>query len=97
MGKNETRAAFEAMTNDTDLAGAVEKGDFTGLDAEDLTPAERALLTAAASELDDTAGFADNVKYDANLIENWKLSYSEAMKLNRPRIGEVLRYLKVGD
>lgn len=94
MGKNETRAAFEAMANDTDLAGAVEKGDFTGLDAGDLTPAEQALLTAAAGELDDTAGFAAYIKFDGVDGKNWKVEEGEALKLNRPRIGRVLDYIK---
>jgi hypothetical protein len=94
MGKEETRAAFQAMANDVDIASAVEKGDFTELDAGDLTPAEQALLTAAATELDDTAGFAAYLKLDGVDGRNWKVEEGEAFKVNRPRIGRVLDYIK---
>lgn len=96
MGKEETRAALRAMASNAEVAAAVEKGDFSSLDAGDLTPAEQALLTAAASELDDTSGFGANVKYDAEFVENWKIN-ADALKLNRPRLGRVLDYLKIGD
>ena len=94
MGKEATRAAFQAMANDVDIASAVEKGGFTRLDAGDLTPAEQALLTAAASELDDTAGFAAYIKFDGVDGRNWKVGEGEALKVNRPRIGRVLDYIK---
>ena len=95
MGKNETRAALETMANNPDIASAVEKGDFTALDADDLTPAERALLTAAAGELDDTARFAAYIKFDGvdgESVSNWKVEEGEAFQ--RPRLGRVLEYIK---
>ena len=87
MGKQETRAALEAMANDVEIASAVEKGDFTGLEAGDLTPAERALLSAAAGDLDDTTGFAQ-FKVDIDGLKAWKAGEI------RPPLRRVLEYIK---
>ncbi len=58
MGKEEYAKTLESILNDADTAEQVSGGDFANLDANELTEAERALLSAAAGELsDDVIGF----------------------------------------
>ena len=65
MTKESTGKVLEGIINDADLAGAVAEGDFTGFADEELTDAERALLQAAAADLDDeVTGFGVFAKYD---------------------------------
>lgn len=58
MGKEEMAELLETMLNDADVAGRVAEGDFSDLSEGELTGAERALLSAAGSDLDDNvSGF----------------------------------------
>ena len=58
MGTDETKQVLEQMLNDAETAAAIGGGDFSEFADADLTDAERALLTAAAGDLDDdVSGF----------------------------------------
>ena len=59
MGKEEMAELLETMLNDAEVAGRVADGDFSDLSEGELTGAERALLSAAGTDLDDdVAGFS---------------------------------------
>lgn len=58
MSKETFGKALEGMVNDGAAATTFAAGDFTPLGDHDLTPAEQALLQAAASEIPDVSGFS---------------------------------------
>jgi len=61
VGKEEYAEVLEGIINDADLAEKAAAGDFGDMTEDQLTGAERALLSAAAGELDDdVSGFASD-------------------------------------
>jgi hypothetical protein len=85
MTKESTGKVLEGILNDADLAGKVAEGDFTSFADEDLTDAERALLEAAAGDLDaDVSGFAAFVKYKSAGPDSFvKLGDIEALSMGK--------------
>ena len=59
MTKESTRQALEGLLNDPKAAAQVAEGDFSAMADHELTDAERALLKAAAADIDssDVSGF----------------------------------------
>lgn len=66
MGKEDVRKALEAMSDDV-VRQRLADGDFSAVEGLDLTEEERTLVTEAAAEYPEVAGF-DLVKINPQLV-----------------------------
>jgi len=80
MSKESFGRALEAMVNDADAAANFGHGDFGQLANQDLTPAEQALLQAAAAEMPDVSGFGESFL---------KLGYIGETEKNILKLGDI--------
>ena len=101
MGQQEFAQLLEGMLNDGDIAERVAGGDFADMAEGDLTEAERALLSAAADELDEeVAGFGNfflklgDIDGEAKIIIN---NDHRQIKFDGLGMNNALGYIKLGD
>ena len=103
MGQQEFARMLEGIVNDGETAGRVAEGDFSDLPSGELTEAEQALLSAAATDLDgdDVSGFANSYIKLGDLGSNgrWKIEEGEAFKNGSwtPNVRQAFSYIKIGD
>lgn len=86
MSKHAFGKALEAMVNDGDAAASLANGDFEALPDLDatFTPAEQAMLQAAASEIPEVSGFSNQFL---------KLGYIGETEKNLGYVGETEKNL----
>lgn len=98
MTKESTGKVLAGILNDAEAASQVAGGDYTSFADEDLTDAERALLEAAAGELDeaDVAGFAVFAKYDGIDGESLRSGLGGFDLTTYPKVELVVNYYKLG-
>jgi len=96
MGKEEMAELLETMLNDTEVAGRVAEGDFSDLSEGELSGAERALLSAAGTDLDDdVSGFGIDAflklgDIDGESKDSRGYKYTD---LKIPSVDNALKYL----
>jgi hypothetical protein len=95
MGQDDVGKAVEAMSADMDVAQRLAAGDFTDLPEAELTDAERAMVSAAADDIPDVAGFAAFIKYDGVDRESRAVFPKLEIDLQSP-FGAALRYANYG-
>ena len=85
MSKEEMAKLLEGMLNDGEIAGRVADGDFADLGEGELTEAERALLTAAGSDLNDAVVGFGNYHLKLGDIDgeskDWKVEVGSSLKI----------------
>lgn len=101
MGQQEFAQMLEGMVNNGEIAERVAGGDFADMAEGDLTEAERALLTAAAGELEDeVAGFGNfflklgDIDGETKIIMN---TDHRPMQFGGIGMNSALGYVKLGD
>lgn len=93
MGKEEMAELLETMLNDAEVAERVAGGDFSDLPEGELTGAERALLTAAGTDLDgDVAGFSAGF-YQIGDVKGESTEGYKFTDMKIPSLDSALRYL----
>ena len=99
MGKEEFAKVLEGIVNDSDEADRVAGGDFADLGEGDLTASERALLSAAAGDLDDdVTGFAINAFLKLQDIDGEsERVIPKVENFASPNVRAAFSYLKIGD
>lgn len=101
MGKQEFARVLEGIVNDSASAERVATGDFTDLAEGELNDAERALLTAAAGDLEgDVAGFGNKYLKLGDIDgESWKVEEGQGYTHVEwtDNVRQAFGYIKIGD
>ena len=98
MGKEEFAKVLEGIVNDSDAADRVAGGDFADLGGGELTESERALLSAAAADLDDdVTGFGDYFLKIGSISGESKVIFPKVENFTSPNVRDAFSYLKLGD
>lgn len=89
---------LETMLNDAEVAERVAGGDFADLGEGELTEAERALLTAAGSDLDDddVSGFGGYFLKLGDIdgeSKSWKVEEGGYMKIEMEKVNTALNHV----
>ncbi len=103
MGQQEFARMLEGIVNDGETASRVAGGDFSDMANGELNEAERALLSAAAGDLDgDVSGFGNSFLKLGDIdgeTKGWKIEEGEAYTEVEwtYNVRNAFGYLKIGD
>ena len=96
MSKAEMAKLLEGILNDSEMAGRIAGRDFSDLGEGELTEAERALLSAAGTDLDDdVSGFAIDAFLKLGDIDGESEDATYA-KIEMENVRFALDHLKMG-